>query len=120
MSEKKKPKNEEVKLKTANALKVKIIEEPIQFTYNLQLLRLGTFYAKSRVQTHLPDYPFTYFLGKILEALQMLKDGNSFATVAEKMSEDKAKQGGSLGWLARGGMVGAFQGKFIGKQLHIS
>lgn len=42
----------------------------------------------------------------------MLKDGNSFATVAEKYSEDKAKQGGSLGWLARGGMVGAFQGTF--------
>ena len=41
----------------------------------------------------------------------MLKDGGtSFATVAEKYSEDKAKQGGSLGWLARGGMVGAFQG----------
>lgn len=49
-------------------------------------------------------------IGKILEALQMLKDGTSFATVAEKYSEDKAKQGGSLGWLARGGMVGAFQG----------
>lgn len=40
----------------------------------------------------------------------MLKEGISFATVAEKFSEDKAKQGGSLGWLARGGMVGAFQG----------
>jgi NIMA-interacting peptidyl-prolyl cis-trans isomerase 4 len=50
------------------------------------------------------------FVGKILEAMQMLKDGNSFASVAEKFSEDKAKQGGSLGWLARGGMVGAFQG----------
>jgi parvulin-like peptidyl-prolyl isomerase len=35
-----------------------------------------------------------------LEALQLLKDGTSFATVAEKYSEDKAKQGGSLGWLA--------------------
>ena len=43
----------------------------------------------------------------------MLKDGNSFATVAEKYSEDKAKQGGSLGWLARGGMVGAFQGRIM-------
>lgn len=40
----------------------------------------------------------------------MLKEGVSFATVAEKFSEDKAKQGGSLGWLPRGGMVGAFQG----------
>lgn len=54
-------------------------------------------------------------VGKILEALQMLKDGTSFATVAEKYSEDKAKQGGSLGWLARGGMVGAFQGTEINR-----
>lgn len=41
----------------------------------------------------------------------MLKEGSSFATVAEKYSEDKAKLGGSLGWLPRGGMVGPFQGK---------
>ncbi len=46
-----------------------------------------------------------------MEALQQLKDGGSFASVAEKYSEDKAKQGGSLGWLARGNMVGGFQGK---------
>lgn len=43
----------------------------------------------------------------------MLKEGNSFASVAEKFSEDKAKQGGSLGWLPRGGMVGPFQGNSI-------
>lgn len=49
----------------------------------------------------------------------MLKDGNSFATVAEKYSEDKAKQGGSLGWLARGGMVGAFQGRIMLPSLFI-
>ncbi len=49
--------------------------------------------------------------GKILEALQALQEGQSFAVVAEKYSEDKAKQGGSLGWLVRGGMVGPFQGK---------
>jgi NIMA-interacting peptidyl-prolyl cis-trans isomerase 4 len=48
---------------------------------------------------------------KILEALEALQAGESFATVAEKYSEDKAKQGGSLGWLVRGGMVGPFQGK---------
>lgn len=51
-----------------------------------------------------------HYIGKILEALQLLKDGISFSSVAEKFSEDKAKQGGSLGWLARGNMVGAFQG----------
>lgn len=28
--------------------------------------------------------------------------GVAFATVAEKYSEDKARQGGSLGWMARG------------------
>ena len=49
----------------------------------------------------------------------MLKDGTSFATVAEKLSEDKAKQGGSLGWLARGGMVGAFQGTLDNKTICI-
>nr|CAG8518604.1 10899_t:CDS:2 [Entrophospora candida]CAG8573219.1 2305_t:CDS:2 [Entrophospora candida] len=39
---------------------------------------------------------------KIMEALEKL-------TVAELYSEDKAKQGGSLGWMNRGSMVGAFQ-----------
>ena len=38
-----------------------------------------------------------------------LKAGQSFAAVAEKYSEDKARQGGSLGWMVRGSMVGAFQ-----------
>jgi NIMA-interacting peptidyl-prolyl cis-trans isomerase 4 len=47
---------------------------------------------------------------KILEALAALKDGQTFSSVAEKYSEDKAKTGGSLGWLSRGSMVGAFQG----------
>lgn len=32
-------------------------------------------------------------------------------SVAEKYSEDKARQGGSLGWQARGQMVGEFQEK---------
>ena len=44
-----------------------------------------------------------------LEALAALKAGSSFAGVAEKFSEDKARQGGSLGWMTRGSMVGAFQ-----------
>lgn len=46
---------------------------------------------------------------KALEALAVLKSGTSFASVAEKYSEDKARQGGSLGWMTRGSMVGAFQ-----------
>lgn len=41
--------------------------------------------------------------------MAMLKEGIAFNKVAEKFSEDKANQGGSLGWMARGSMVGAFQ-----------
>ncbi|RHZ75564.1 hypothetical protein Glove_212g21 [Diversispora epigaea] len=47
---------------------------------------------------------------KITEALQKLTTDNiRFDKVAEEYSEDKAKQGGSLGWMNRGSMVGAFQ-----------
>ena len=42
----------------------------------------------------------------------MLKEGKSFASVAENYSEDKARQGGSMGWMIRGSMVGPFQGGF--------
>ena len=35
--------------------------------------------------------------------------GESFDKVASECSEDKAKHGGDLGWLARSAMVGAFQ-----------
>ena len=46
---------------------------------------------------------------KILEALEKLKAGQSFAAVATAYSEDKARDGGNLGWMARGQMVGPFQ-----------
>lgn len=46
---------------------------------------------------------------KALEAIAMLEEGQKFNTVAELKSEDKARQGGSLGWMTRGSMVGAFQ-----------
>ncbi|RIA99488.1 hypothetical protein C1645_746934 [Glomus cerebriforme] len=47
---------------------------------------------------------------KIMEALEKLTVENMrFDKVAELYSEDKAKQGGSLGWMIRGSMVGAFQ-----------
>ncbi|KAL2920022.1 Peptidyl-prolyl cis-trans isomerase pin4 [Polyrhizophydium stewartii] len=46
---------------------------------------------------------------RALEALEKLQDGVSFDTVAREYSEDKAKAGGSLGWMTRGSMVGAFQ-----------
>ncbi|KXN90298.1 Peptidyl-prolyl cis-trans isomerase NIMA-interacting 4, partial [Leucoagaricus sp. SymC.cos] len=46
---------------------------------------------------------------KALEALEKIKEGQSFNKVAQEYSEDKAKSGGSLGWMTRGSMVGAFQ-----------
>lgn len=44
-----------------------------------------------------------------MEALEKLKAGESFDKVATAYSEDKARQGGSLGWQIRGQMVGPFQ-----------
>eukprot|EP01089_Gocevia_fonbrunei_P013242 TRINITY_DN3340_c0_g1_i1.p1 TRINITY_DN3340_c0_g1~~TRINITY_DN3340_c0_g1_i1.p1 ORF type:complete len:119 (-),score=25.25 TRINITY_DN3340_c0_g1_i1:34-390(-) len=46
---------------------------------------------------------------KLLEAQTRIQSGEDFATVAGAMSEDKARRGGDLGWIARGAMVGAFQ-----------
>jgi len=56
---------------------------------------------------------------KILEAQKRLYgtyeengvvlDAMEFSKVAEMMSEDKARHGGDLGWLARGGLDGTFQ-----------
>ena len=46
---------------------------------------------------------------KAIEAIEALRSGTSFQVVAEKYSEDKARQGGALGWMSRGSMVGAFQ-----------
>ncbi|KAF2896486.1 hypothetical protein ILUMI_09689 [Ignelater luminosus] len=47
--------------------------------------------------------------GKCLEALEKLKAGQKFPEVAAAYSEDKARQGGDLGWMTRGSMVGPFQ-----------
>lgn len=46
---------------------------------------------------------------KVLEALEKLKGGMKFNEVAAAYSEDKARQGGDLGWMMRGSMVGPFQ-----------
>lgn len=46
---------------------------------------------------------------KCLEALEKLKAGQKFNEVAATYSEDKARSGGSLGWMIRGSMVGPFQ-----------
>ncbi|KAF4618683.1 hypothetical protein D9613_009939 [Agrocybe pediades] len=43
------------------------------------------------------------------EALQLIQAGQPFNKVAQEYSEDKAKAGGSLGWMVRGSMVGPFQ-----------
>nr|XP_045013937.1 peptidyl-prolyl cis-trans isomerase NIMA-interacting 4-like [Jaculus jaculus] len=45
--------------------------------------------------------------GKIMEA--MIKSGMRFSEVATHYTEDKARQGGNLGWMTRGSMVGPFQ-----------
>ncbi|XP_052430349.1 peptidyl-prolyl cis-trans isomerase NIMA-interacting 4-like [Carassius gibelio] len=37
------------------------------------------------------------------------KPGMRFGEVAAQYSEDKARQGGDLGWMKRGSMVGPFQ-----------
>ncbi|XP_041050966.1 peptidyl-prolyl cis-trans isomerase NIMA-interacting 4 isoform X2 [Carcharodon carcharias] len=47
--------------------------------------------------------------GKIMEAMEKLKSGMKFNEVASQHSEDKARQGGDLGWMTRGSMVGPFQ-----------
>ncbi|RKP22105.1 hypothetical protein ROZALSC1DRAFT_26487 [Rozella allomycis CSF55] len=47
---------------------------------------------------------------KAMEALDKIKVAKmNFAKVAEIYSEDKARSGGSLGWMSRGSMVGPFQ-----------
>lgn len=38
-----------------------------------------------------------------------MKAGQKFPDVAAAYSEDKARQGGDLGWMTRGSMVGPFQ-----------
>ncbi|XP_040261837.1 peptidyl-prolyl cis-trans isomerase NIMA-interacting 4 isoform X1 [Bufo bufo] len=47
--------------------------------------------------------------GKVMEAMERLKSGVRFSEVATQYSEDKARQGGDLGWMIRGSMVGPFQ-----------
>lgn len=44
-----------------------------------------------------------------MEALEKIQGGQRFDKVAQEYSEDKAKAGGSLGWMSRGSMVGPFQ-----------
>ncbi|KAL9946170.1 hypothetical protein ACHAQF_003968 [Verticillium nonalfalfae] len=47
--------------------------------------------------------------GKKEEALAKIRDGAKFDDVAREFSEDKARQGGSLGWKSRGSLDPAFE-----------
>ncbi|KAJ2823938.1 Peptidyl-prolyl cis-trans isomerase pin4 [Coemansia furcata] len=46
---------------------------------------------------------------RALEAIAKIKTGTAFNVVATEYSEDKARNGGSLGWMIRGSMDGIFQ-----------
>ncbi|KAL7269527.1 hypothetical protein RUND412_007811 [Rhizina undulata] len=46
---------------------------------------------------------------KMEEVLKKLGEGAKFDQVAREMSEDKARQGGSLGWKTRGSLLAAFE-----------
>ena len=46
---------------------------------------------------------------KCMEAMEKLRAGEKFNVVAQQYSEDKARNGGDLGWMNRGSMVGPFQ-----------
>ncbi|USP78378.1 hypothetical protein yc1106_05652 [Curvularia clavata] len=43
------------------------------------------------------------------EAMEKLRNGAKFDEVAREMSEDKARQGGSLGWKVRGSLLQDFE-----------
>jgi NIMA-interacting peptidyl-prolyl cis-trans isomerase 4 len=43
------------------------------------------------------------------EALEKIRNGAKFDEVAREMSEDKARQGGSLGWKVRGSLMQDFE-----------
>ncbi len=49
------------------------------------------------VITCIPDFRDGFC--RILEAMEKLKAGEKFSEVAAKYSEDKARSGGSLGWM---------------------
>ncbi|KAJ9154732.1 hypothetical protein NKR23_g2181 [Pleurostoma richardsiae] len=48
------------------------------------------------------------------EALAKLRDGAKFDDVAREYSEDKARQGGSLGWKSRGSLDSQFEAVAFG------
>lgn len=51
----------------------------------------------------------TKFQGKANEAIVALTSGENFADVAKKFSEDKARNGGLLGWMQKGQLTKIFE-----------
>ncbi|XP_017379903.1 peptidyl-prolyl cis-trans isomerase NIMA-interacting 4-like [Cebus imitator] len=58
--------------------------------------------------------------GKIMEAMEKLKYGMRFNEVTAQYSEDKARQGGDLGRMIRGSVVGLFQEAALAFALPVS
>ncbi|KAF8470551.1 hypothetical protein BDZ91DRAFT_541504 [Kalaharituber pfeilii] len=56
-----------------------------------------------------PRHILTSKLSTMESALARLAAGEAFDAVARELSEDKARQGGSLGWQARGALVPEFE-----------
>ncbi|XP_014788493.1 peptidyl-prolyl cis-trans isomerase NIMA-interacting 4 [Octopus bimaculoides] len=78
----------------------------------------GAIWASFRITSLTKDFLFLSFQvrhilcekqSKALEAIEKLKSGMKFNEVATQYSEDKARNGGDLGWMTRGSMVGPFQ-----------
>lgn len=63
----------------------------------------GSGYTKVKVR-----HVFCEKLGRVAQAMVLINEGKAFAEVAKEYSEDKARQGGELGWKMRGEMVGPF------------
>jgi peptidyl-prolyl cis-trans isomerase NIMA-interacting 4 len=51
------------------------------------------------------------------EALAKLREGSKFDEVARDFSEDKARQGGSLGWKTRGSLLADFEAVAYGLEI---
>ena len=65
----------------------------------MKYLRSTTFGSKDIVIRKSEFVAKTQFLSRCLEALEKLKAGGKFNEIAATYSEDKARSGGSLGWM---------------------
>ncbi|KAG9062197.1 hypothetical protein KI688_006529 [Linnemannia hyalina] len=95
-------------LKTANSVKVRHIlcDKQSKALEAIEKLKSGIAFNKLR-EVIVRD---RRFIGPDEHVLIMdIGPANDILQVAEAYSDDKAKEGGSLGWMIRGSMVGAFQ-----------